>query len=187
MDGDTTDGETATRAARHGPFTWRRLVLAAALGLSLTSSQGTMAEYGAPGTAQASPLVAEADLQVSLGNSVWHVAPNDGFSYRVTVANAGDRAVPAVVETVLPPVLGNVTVAASGFSCVRQFEAGGSQPGTAVVCTSWEPLAPGATAGFTVRARAAASPGTYRIVAAVAEEGAGDEDGRTAAELRVGS
>lgn len=181
------DGDTATRAAHHTPFTWRRLTLAMLLGLSLTVSQGNMTEDGVPGTAQASPLAAEATLQVSLDGSDWRVAPNDGFAYRVTVANAGNRAAPAIVETVLPPSLGNVTVAASGFSCLRQFEAGGSQPGTAVTCTSWEPLAPGATAGFTVRGRAAASPGAYRIVATVAEEGEDDEDSRASVELRVGS
>lgn len=180
-------GETATRTARQSTFTWRRLLLAAGLGLGLTLSPDTMPEEGTSAAVQAAPLAASADFRVSLGGSDWRVAPSDGFSYRVTVANSGDGAAPALLETVLHPALTNVTVTASGFTCTRQFEASGSQPGTAVACTSWEPLAPGESASVTIRARAAASPGTYRIVATAAEDDASREDSRTSADLRVGS
>src|SRR5215217_2615667 len=114
------DGETSSRNARHALFTWRRLVLAAGLGLSLTLSPDVMTEDAALGTAGAAPLATKAELRVSLGASDWRAAPNAGCSYRVSVANAGDAAAPAVVETVLHPALANVTVAASGFSCTRQ-------------------------------------------------------------------
>ena len=180
------DGDRVTRAARYAPFTWWRLVLATGLGLSLTLSPDTMAEDEALGAVQAAPLVAEADLHVSLGASDWRAGPAEGFSYHVTVTNGGNAAAPALVETVLPPALTNVTVAASGLSCTRQFEAAGSQPGTAVTCTSWEPLDPGASASFTVRARAATSPGIYRIVARATEDGESGEDSRASVELRVG-
>ena len=180
------DGETNIRNRRYAPFTWRRLVLGIGLGLGLTLSPDTMLHDAASPSAQAAPLAAEADLRVSLGASDWRAEPNEDFSYRVTVANTGNAAVPAVVETVLHPALTNVTVAASGFACNRQFEAAGSQPGTAVICTSWQPLHPGASAGFTVRARAAASPGVYRVVASATEDGKPDEDSRASAELRVG-
>lgn len=180
------DGETGSRNARHAPITWRRVVLAVGVGLSLTLSPDVMSEDSALGTAGAAPLAAEAELHVSLGASDWRAAPNEDFSYRVTVANAGNGAAPAVVETVLHPALTNVTVAASGFGCTRQFEAGGSQPGTAVTCTSWEPLDPGESASVTVRARAAASPGVYRIAATATEDDEAKEDSRTSSELRVG-
>src|SRR3712207_4233737 len=123
MDGDQADGAQTPRAARHAPIAWRRLSRATLLGFSLTVSQGTMENDGGPGAAQASPLAAAADLRVSLGETDWRVAPNDGFSYRVTVTNHGNAAAPAYVETVLHPELSNVTVAASGFACTRQFEA----------------------------------------------------------------
>ena len=181
------DGDTATRAARHAPITWRRLALAAGLALSLTTSPDTRAEDGAPGAVQASPLATEADLRVSIDGSDWRVDPNGGFSYHVTVTNHGSAAAPAHVETVLHPALSNVTVTGSGFSCNRQFEAGGTEPGTAVSCTSWEPLQPGASASFAVRARAAGAPGTYSIVARAGEDVEGDENSGIAAELRVGS
>lgn len=179
------DGDISTRAGCYAPFRWRRLVLATGLGLGLMLGRDTMAADGAPGAATAATLTTEAELRVSLGGSEWRAAPNEGFSYRVTVANGGNAAAPALVETLLHPALGNVTVAASGFTCTRQFEASGSQPGTTVTCTSWEPLAPGASASVAVRARSAASPGTYGIVAWAAEEGASDEDSRTSTELRV--
>ena len=180
------DGDTETHRARRAPFAWRRPVLGIVVGLGVALSPDTVLHDAAATAAQASPLAASADLRVSFGDSEWRVAPNEGFSYRVTVANLGTVPAPALVETVLPPALGNVTVAAPGFSCARQFEAAGSQPGTAVTCTSWEPLEPGESASITVRARAAAAPGSYRIVASATEDGERDEDSRTSANLRVG-
>ena len=179
------DGDTATQAAHHTPCRWRRLVLATGLGLGLMFGRDTMTADGAPGAASAATLATAAELRVSLGGSAWRVTPNEGFSYRVTVANTGNAAAPALVETVLHPALGNVTVAASGFTCTRQFEASGTQPGTTVTCTSWEPIEPGASASVAVRARSAASPGTYPIAARAAEDGAGGDESRTSTELRV--
>ncbi|MDP8922068.1 MAG: hypothetical protein M3O34_04230 [Chloroflexota bacterium] len=182
------DGTIATPTARLAPLAWRRLVLAAGLGLGLTLSPDTMPENAVVTTVQAAPLVGSADLHVSLGGSDWQITPNASFAYRVTVANRGNAAAPAHVETVLHPALANVTVASPGFTCARQFEASGSQAGTAVTCTSWEPLQPGASANFTVRALGAAAPGTYDVVATAAEvegEDEGDADSRTSAEVRV--
>lgn len=179
------DGNISTRSGCYAPFRWRRLVLATGLGLGLMLGRDTMTADGAPGAATAAVLAAEADLRVSLDGSEWRAAPNEGFSYRVTVANTGNAAAPALVETVLHPALGNVTVAASGFTCTRQFEASGTQPGTTVTCTSWDPLEPGASASVAVRARSADSPGTYPIAAWAAEDGAGDDESRTSTELRV--
>jgi hypothetical protein len=160
-------------------------VLATGLSLTLLLGRDTMTADGAPAAATAATLATEAALRVSLGGSAWQVGPNQGFSYRVTVTNGGNAAAPALVETRLHPALGNVTVAAPGFTCTRQFEASGSQPGTTVTCTSWEPLGPGMTASVDVRARSATSPGTYPVVAWAAEDGASDEESRTSTELRV--
>ncbi len=187
MDGDRVDKDRATRAARRTPGAWRRLVLSAGLGLCLTMSPDSTLEDGVLSGVRAAPLAVRADLRVSFGETDWRVAPNDGFSYRVTVANHGNAAAPAHVETVLHPALSNVTVTGSGFACTRQFEAGGAQPGTAVTCTSWEPLGPGATASFTVRARAAGAPGTYSILARASAEIEGAENAGIAADLHVDS
>ena len=188
MDG-TNDLRTARRA-RLGwrRLSWRRLLLAAGLGLGVALTSDGMLDEGAGATARAAPAPAPTsatvDLRVSLAGSDWRVAPNEGFSYRVTVSNRGGAATPAHVETLLHPALGNVTVSSPGFSCARRFAASGERRGTSVACTTWEPIPPGASATFTVQARAGSTPGTYEVAATVAPRDGEDVAG-TSIELRV--
>lgn len=177
-------GQSGRCGMRRARVAWRRAFLAAGLVLGLTLSPDSKLDVGAAPPAQAASLLAQADMRVSLAHDDWQAAPNEGFAYRVTVANAGDGAAEAHVETVLHPALGNVAVVAPGFTCARHFTASGPRAGTSVVCDSREPLGPGESATLTIRAHGATA-GAYPILASATDDGAHAAMSHASATLQI--